>query len=202
MLELLFTNPIFFLLWGASLIVAVTIHEFAHAWMADHLGDPTARLQGRLTLNPLAHLDPLGTLAILIAHIGWGRPVPVDPYNLDNPKRDSMLISLAGPVSNFILAVILSLIAKFLIPQLTILFIPFISLNVGLAVFNLLPIPPLDGSKVISGLLPHDWAQQYENATNQMGILLLLLFLVPFGGRSLAAMIILPIINWILRLLL
>jgi len=186
-----------------SLLVAITVHEFAHAWMADHLGDPTARLQGRLTLNPLVHLDPLGTLALFITQrIGWGKPVPVDPYNLDNPKRDNMLISLAGPASNLILAVFLSLIGKFLLPQFLLLFVPFIFLNVSLAVFNLLPIPPLDGSKVISGLLPDDWAQQYENATSQMGILLLLLFLIPFGGRSLAVMIILPIINWILSLLL
>lgn len=202
MLDFLFTNPLLFLFWGASLIVAVTVHEFAHAWAADYLGDPTARLSGRLTLNPLSHLDPLGTLALLIAHIGWGKPVPIDPYNLDNPKRDGMLISLAGPASNFILAFLLSLIVKLLFPQVLVLFAPFIVLNVGLGVFNLLPIPPLDGSKILFGLLPHNLAQGYEEATSQMGILLLLLFLVPFGGQSLAGMIILPLINKILSLLL
>lgn len=202
MLELLLTQPLLFFFWGAALVVAVTVHEFSHAWAADYLGDPTARLEGRLTLNPLAHLDPLGTLALLIAHIGWGKPVPVDPYNLSNPKRDNMLISLAGPASNLILALVLSFLGRLLFPQLVLLFAPFIILNVGLAVFNLIPIPPLDGSKILFGLLPGNLASEYENITGQMGILLLLLFLVPFGGQSLAGMIILPIINSILSFLL
>lgn len=202
MLDLLFSQPILFVIWAAALIGAVTIHEFSHAFVADYLGDPTARLAGRKTLNPLAHLDPLGTLALLIAHIGWGKPVPVDPFNLENPKRDNMFISLAGPGSNLLFAILLSLLGKFLVPQLLFLFVPFISLNVGLAVFNLLPVPPLDGSKILFGLLPHHLAQEYEATTSQMGLLLLLLFLFPFGGRSLAGLIISPIINRILQLLL
>src|SRR4030042_6593877 len=149
MLDLLFSEPTLFIVWIMSLIVAVTIHEFSHAWVADYCGDPTARIAGRKTLNPLAHLDPLGTLALLLVNIGWGKPVPVDPYNLDNPKRDSMFISLAGPASNLLLAVFLSLLGKFLLPQLFFLFSPLIILNVGLAIFNLLPVPPLDGSKIL-----------------------------------------------------
>lgn len=202
MLDVLFASPILFVIWAASLVVAVTIHEFAHAWVADYLGDPTARLAGRKTLNPLSHLDPLGTLALLIAHIGWGKPVPVDPYNLGNPKRDNMLISLAGPASNLLLAILLSLFGRTFLPQFLLLFAPLITLNVGLAVFNLLPIPPLDGSKILFGLLPHNLATQYEDFSQQAGILLLLLFLIPFGGQSLAGLIILPIINRILSLML
>jgi Zn-dependent protease len=202
MLDVLFASPIFFAIWAVSLVIAVTVHEFSHAWIADFLGDPTARLAGRKTLNPLSHLDPLGTLALFIAHIGWGKPVPVDPYNLENPKRDNMLISFAGPASNLLLATALSLAGKFLFPQLVFLLLPLITLNVGLAVFNLLPIPPLDGSKILFGLLPPHLADQYEDFTGQAGILLLLLFLIPFGGQSLAGLIILPIINRILSLLL
>ena len=202
MLDLLFSQPILFFIWAFSLIIAVTVHEFAHAWTADYLGDPTARLAGRLSLNPLAHLDPIGSLMLLIAHIGWGKPVPVDPYNLDNPKRDQMLISLAGPGSNLILATLLALIGRILLPQFLFVFVPLIKLNVGLAVFNLLPIPPLDGSKILFGLLPYDLAQNYDNLTREMGILLLLVFLIPFGGSSLAGIIIIPIINSILSLLL
>ncbi len=92
----------------ASLLIAVTIHEFSHAFVADRLGDPTARSYGRLTLNPLAHLDPLGTIMLFIAHFGWGKPVPIDPYNFKYPRRDEILVSFAGPLSNFILALVFS----------------------------------------------------------------------------------------------
>ena len=112
MLELLATNPILFLVWVAALLTAITIHEFAHAYSADRLGDPTPRSQGRLTLNPLAHLDPLGTLMLILVRFGWGKPVQFDPYNLANPKRDAAIISFAGPLSNLILATILSIILR------------------------------------------------------------------------------------------
>src|SRR3990167_10883511 len=107
-----FSNPLLLILWLAALIIAVTIHEFAHAFAADRLGDPTPKLMGRLTLNPLAHLDVLGTLMLLIARFGWGKPVQIDPFNLQNPRRDSALIALAGPLSNLLLAVVLSLILR------------------------------------------------------------------------------------------
>jgi len=208
MLDLLFANPILFALWAVALLVAVAVHEFAHALVADRLGDPTPRAHGRLTLNPAAHLDPLGTLALLIAHVGWGKPVPIDPYNLDNPRRDNMLIALAGPASNFILAIFLSLILKFpLIPPLiahllNYLIAPTIILSVGLATFNLIPIPPLDGSKVLLGLLPREQAARYEEVFNRYGALLLLLLIFPFAGTSLAISIVSPIINTILNFLL
>jgi len=107
------SNPMSLLFVAAALLSAITVHEFAHAFMAERLGDPTPRLQGRLTLNPLAHLDPLGTLMLFIIGFGWGKPVQFDPYNLKNPRRDAALISFAGPLSNIILASILSIVLRF-----------------------------------------------------------------------------------------
>lgn len=204
----LFTNPISFLIWGFALLVAVDIHEFAHAFIADRLGDPTPRINGRLSLNPLAHLDPVGTLMLLLTRFGWGKPVPIDPYNLENPRRDSALISLAGPASNLILATILSVIGHW--PALPAggslvighLMIPFIVLNVSLAIFNLLPIPPLDGSKILLGFLPYDLALEWEEILSQYGLIILVFLLFPFSGRSLISYLILPIINFLLDLLL
>ena len=208
MLDLLFSNPLIFVVWAVALVISVTIHEFSHAWMADRLGDPTARLAGRLTLNPLAHLDPVGTLALLIANIGWGKPVPIDPYNLRYPRRDSAIISLAGPGSNLILAAILALFLRLPFVSLSLgslvsLLYPLIVLSVGLGVFNLIPIPPLDGAKIVLGILPIDLALKFEETTSQFGILLLLFIIFPlFGGNSLIGLIISPIINLILSFLL
>src|SRR3989339_337614 len=118
MLSILFTNPLVFLVFALGLVLAISIHEYAHAAAADRLGDPTPRAMGRLTLNPLAHLDPVGTLVILVTGaFGWGKPSPYDPYNLRNPQRDTALIALAGPVSNLLLALGLSLIARLGLPQ-------------------------------------------------------------------------------------
>lgn len=201
MLDLLFQNPILFFIWGISLVIAVTIHEFSHAFVADKLGDPTPKAYGRLSLNPLAHLDPLGTLAILIANIGWGKPVPVDSYNFANPKRDTLLVSLAGPASNFILAVILSLLMLFF-PVTSILAVPMIILNVGLGIFNLIPIPPLDGSKILAGLLNNRQAFIWEQISNTYGFYLLLILVLPFfGGQSLLGTLISPLISLIVSLL-
>ncbi|NMC36232.1 site-2 protease family protein [Candidatus Beckwithbacteria bacterium] len=201
MINYLLSNPLFFAIWAVALVVAVTIHEFAHAFMADRLGDPTPKINGRVTLNPLAHLDPIGTLAILIANIGWGKPVPYDPYNLANPKRDSLLISLAGPASNFILASLLALLLRFS-PVLTMIVLPMIMINVGLGVFNLLPIPPLDGSKILSGLLPGMKSVEWDDFSQRYGLYLLIGLLLPLvGGQSIASLIISPIINFLINLL-
>jgi Zn-dependent protease len=204
MLELLFSNPLFFLIYLIALLVAVTIHEFAHAWAADRLGDPTPRINDRLTLNPISHIDPLGAIALLIANVGWGKPVPIDPYNLKSPKRDSALISLSGPASNLILATLFSLILRIpLFTPYSLLFTVFIQLNVGLAIFNLLPIPPLDGSKILLGFLPLDIANEIEGFFRSYGPILLLILIFPiFGGSPLIVRIIYPIINTILRFLL
>src|SRR3990167_7825701 len=112
----LINNPIGFLYWIAALIVAITIHEFAHALAAERLGDPTPRLMGRLTLNPLAHLDPLGTLMLLVARFGWGKPVVFDPFNMRHPRRDAAIISLSGPLSNLILAFVCAVLLRVQMP--------------------------------------------------------------------------------------
>ncbi|RLC35606.1 site-2 protease family protein [Candidatus Shapirobacteria bacterium] len=184
-----------------SLIIAITIHEFSHALMADHLGDPTPRSQDRLSLNPLKHLDPLGTFMLIFAKFGWGKPVPIDPYNLKNPRRDELLIALAGPASNIILAILVSILSRFLPIPLLISYI-LIATNLSLAIFNLLPIPPLDGSKIFLNLLPYQQSLQRQSALNQYGnfILIAMLFL-PFHGSNMINIIIGPIIQLLLKLL-
>lgn len=203
MIANLFTDPVAFLLWIMALIIAITIHEFSHAMIADKLGDPTPRLQGRLTLNPLAHLDPIGTVMLLLIRFGWGKPVQFDPYNLKNPKRDSALISIAGPISNLSLALILSLIIRLnLLPITGVqILLPFIFMNVVLAIFNLIPIHPLDGFKIVGGLLPNDQAKEWYSL-EKYGMLLLLLFILPIAGNSLLVIIMEPAIRLVLLLLL
>jgi Zn-dependent protease len=203
MLDLLFTNPFSFILLFGGLIISIGLHEAAHAFMADYLGDPTPRSMGRTTLNPIAHLDPLGTLVILFTgFFGWGKPAPFDPYNLKNPKSDTALIALAGPASNIVIAVALAVLLRFLpLPAavLTILY-SMIILNINLALFNLIPVPPLDGSKVISLFLSNESALRYQIQNNR--IILLLLILPLFGSVSIAYLLISPISKLILSLLL
>jgi Zn-dependent protease len=209
MINYLFTNPLFFFIWLISLLTAITIHEFAHAWMAVRLGDPTPKLQGRLTLNPAAHLDPMGTLMLLLIRFGWGKPVQFDPYNLANPKRDSALISLAGPAINLFAAVILSIVLRIAsapfspFALFSHLITPFIYLNVVLAIFNLVPIHPLDGGKILVGLLPRKDAIKVDQFLNRYGLILLLLMVFPiFGATSPILQVISPIVNFILAILL
>ena len=196
---------IFFLL---GLVIAITVHEFSHAAVAYRLGDPTAKLQGRLTLNPLSHLDPIGTLLLFIVGFGWGKPVPFDPFNLRNPKRDGALISFAGPFSNVVTAI--AFVIPFWIGAITTLpalleigtlLQPIVFLNLVLAVFNLIPIHPLDGFKVLGGILPkywyYDWAQM-----ERFGIFFLLFLIFPiFGGRSAISIILGPVLSTIIQLL-
>lgn len=207
------------LIWLLAFAVAITIHEASHAWMADRLGDPTPRLAGRLSLNPLVHYDPLGTTLLLILVVlrslgipvipfGWAKPVVFDPYNLANPKRDAALISLAGPLSNLTLAIILSLILRSITSPFSVLavfsgvFYPFIILNVALAVFNLIPVHPLDGGKILVGLLPKEYSYSVDRFLNRYGMILLLFLIFPtIGGSSLVSLIISPIINVILSIL-
>lgn len=209
MISLLFTSPFSFLIWLGSLLAAITIHEYAHAWMADRLGDPTARLAGRLTLNPLAHLDPIGTLMLLIFRFGWGKPVPIDPFNLRHPRRDAAVISLAGPTSNFIFAILLAVIIRGShltlgpIAYLLELFLtPFVVLSIVVGIFNLIPIHPLDGGKIITGFLPHELAQRWEEILQDYGLIIIIFLLFPFFGASPISLIISPIVNLILAILL
>ena len=137
------------------LLFALVFHEFSHAWIAYKLGDPTARYAGRLTLNPVAHLDPVGGLMILFVGFGWAKPVPVDPRYLKNPREDMMKIAFAGPASNLLLAFIAGTILRFGIGQgsIAMMLILFTQINIMLAVFNMIPVSPLDGSQIFSGLL-------------------------------------------------
>jgi Zn-dependent protease len=210
MISQLFLNPIAFFAWLSGLVIAITVHEFSHALLADKLGDPTPRLQGRLTLNPLAHLDPLGTLMILLTRFGWGKPVQFDPYNLDNPRRDAAVISLAGPASNLLTAVLASgliRLAPMVIgahPALAIQFLltPLVFLSVTLALFNLIPIHPLDGGKILIGFLPKELAYEWNAILNRYGTLILILLIIPFFGSSPISHLLLPPIQAILNLLL
>lgn len=150
-----------------SLVVVLSVHEASHALVAYYLGDPTAKLKGRLTLNPLAHLDLIGSLLFLITQrIGWGKPVPVNPANFKKPMRDSALTALAGPVSNFILSFALAFPLKYLgdyMPaSITLLLWMIFDVSIVLGIFNMMPIPPLDGSKIIGLIIPRRYADVYE----------------------------------------
>lgn len=137
------------------LLFALVFHEFSHAWVANKLGDPTARYAGRLTLNPMAHLDPIGGLMILFVGFGWAKPVPVDIRYLSNPRVDMMKIAFAGPASNLLLAFIGGMILRlgFVHGTTAMMIMFFTQINIMLAVFNMIPIAPLDGSQIFSGLL-------------------------------------------------
>lgn len=148
----------FFTLIG-GILLGITVHEAAHALVANLLGDPTAKWEGRISLNPLRHLDPIGTLSLLILHMGWGKPVPYDPRNFSHPTRDAILTALAGPFANLLTAMILIVPLKHFIPEGSILAgvcSGFIVINISLLVFNLLPIPPLDGSKLLLIVFAHE----------------------------------------------
>jgi len=174
----------------AIFLFAIIIHEISHGWVAYKLGDPTAKYEGRLTLNPMAHIDPFGMILLPLiltmmgspVIFGWAKPVPVNFWNLKNPRRDMIWVGLAGPLANIILAFVLSLFLKININLPALIFnilIAGIYVNLVLAVFNLIPIPPLDGSRVVVGLLPRELAVRYIRL-ERFGIPLI--FLLMFMG--------------------
>jgi Zn-dependent protease len=207
---------VYFLL---ALVVSISIHEFSHAWAAYELGDPTARNRGRLTLNPLVHFDPLGALMILFMSfagwgLGWGKPVPVNPYNLrGNPRVGMGLTSAAGPFSNLVLATLFAIPLRlgWDMPGLLIMFLwTMVLTNVGLAIFNLIPLPPLDGFNVAQGLLGTfrtQWAYEWGNRLDRLApygpvLLLALLSLGWFSPVNPLSSILLPARDAIMGLLL
>ena len=184
MFSLLTQNPLLFLVWLIAFLVALSVHEFCHALVATQLGDSTAERMGRLTLNPAAHIDPLGLLAVIFIGFGWGKPVPFNSYNLKWPKWGPVLIAAAGPASNFIMAVISSLLIVQLAPHLSVdnLLMAFLvisaQLNIALMIFNLVPLPPLDGSKALIALLSHPKYVAARQFIEQRGPYLLLIIIL------------------------
>lgn len=197
------------------IFLGIPIHEWAHGYMAYLLGDNTPEIQGRLTLNPFAHLDPIGTLMILLTGYGWGRSARVNPYRMSKVRtaRTGMALSaLAGPVSNVIQAILFALPIRLglldLLPpsqgqRLASVFAAVIIVNIGLAVFNMIPIPPLDGSKVLAGVAPAPVADALEQAEPYAPVLLmLLLFVLPQLGFDIVGLMTRPAQRFILRILL
>jgi Zn-dependent protease len=218
---------LFVVFFGAvvtALIAGITFHEFSHAFVAERLGDSTARSMGRISLNPLRHLDPFGTIVLFFAGFGWGKPVPVNPYRLRNgPQAGRAMVAGAGPVSNLLFALIASLPMQFdILPWRSPFLIPFrltgwgledylglylasvVIFNVVLAVFNLLPIAPLDGFSVALGLMPRDLAFSFARLEAYGPGILMLIIVLPYltgGSVSILAEVISPIINAITELL-
>ncbi len=180
-----------------GLVVAATIHEYAHAYVADRLGDPTPRSQGRLTLNPLAHLDPIGSLLILVFGIGYAKPVQINPANFADWRRGTLVVAASGPLANVTLALLLGVPYKVGLlefgsadPSLRAIegvILQLIHINAVFAIFNLLPIPPLDGSKILVGLLPPAPAIAYARLQPYGVLVLLLLIMTPISRVLLEA---------------
>lgn len=172
-----------------GIIIAMVIHEYAHARVAVALGDFTPRLQGRLTLNPAAHIDVFGLLMLFLVHFGWAKPVQINPYNFRNPRRDDILVSLAGPAANLITAFIAAFIFVFVLKNdfdvsdgvRTVLSL-IVIVNINFAIFNMIPIPPLDGSHVLKQLLPYELAVRYETIERYSIFILIIFLMTPILG--------------------
>jgi Zn-dependent protease len=202
-----------FIIIAPPLLLALTVHEFAHGYVAYRLGDPTARALGRLTLNPLKHLDPLGTIAFFIFHFGWAKPVPVNAAYFRDPRKDMLWVALAGPATNFALAVVSALMAKIvwllalalphslvgeaILVPLNSTLIASVWINLVLCIFNFLPIPPLDGSRILAGLLPPALARSYASF-ERYGFILIILLAV----TGVLSKLIVPLISFVNSLLL
>lgn len=196
-LALITQAPMMALVWLAVILISITVHEFAHAWAGNRLGDSTAEQMGRLTLNPLAHIDPIGVIPLLLLGFGWAKPVPFNPYNLQDPKWDSVKIALAGPASNLIIATLAAILMRGLssaglisdLSLLSFFLILLVIINLFLLFFNIIPIHPLDGSKLLDALLVKPQHQKIRNAIAMYGprvllILILISILTPISVFS------------------
>lgn len=182
-----------------GLFMAIIFHEVAHGYMAYKLGDPTAKKAGRLTLNPIKHIDIVGFIFLLIFRFGWAKPVPVNSMYFENRKRGMILVSLAGPMTNFLLALILSLILSVGFITNEIIFkilIIAIWYNIMLGIFNLLPFPPLDGSKVLASLLPSKYEYYFYKNEKYLNLILIILIMTNYIDNILS-----PLINFALNLM-
>jgi Zn-dependent protease len=208
---------IFFIIIFIIFLYSIIIHEISHGLIAEKLGDPTARIAGRLTLNPISHIDPVGSiflplmLKLLNSGIifGWAKPVPFDPFNLKNPRKDAAIISVAGPISNLLIAIIFSILYRVLIFtnfDLNVFLLPIfefaVFINVLLCIFNLIPIHPLDGFKVVGGLLTEKQANEWYQLERYGIIFLLALLFFPVGGSTMLNIVLGPVIRFILGILL
>jgi Zn-dependent protease len=196
-----------------TLVIALSVHEFAHAWTANFFGDDTPRLHGRLTLNPLAHLDPIGSLMLIVAGFGWAKPVPINPYTLQRRSGSAtMWVSLAGPLSNLFLAGLAAIplrlgvvpfsISAGLLPSAYLFLRIFIQINLLLMLFNLIPLAPLDGEKAAQYLFPASWVS-FLDTIRPYGplILMVLVFVLPSVGIDIIGWTLLPLFNILWRLL-
>jgi Zn-dependent protease len=209
------SNPAQTLMFLCALVIALTIHEFAHALTADKLGDPNPRIAGRVSLNPLKHLDPIGTLLIIFAGFGWGKPVSFDPYNLKDSVKDGAWIAAAGPLSNIVLACVCAGLIRllpfaplsFLLTEvgsyLTLFLLVLFNTNLSLALFNLLPFYPLDGHHIVRVFLKTRQRASYDIFNRHFGMIIALIILfVPFGGQTVVSYILTPTLNFSRNLLL
>lgn len=197
------------LLIAPPILVALTFHEYAHAYVAHRFGDDTAKENGRLTLNPLRHLDVMGTIMIFLVHFGWAKPVPINPNRLKNPKKDMLWISAAGPLANMILALVSGLLlrvffdisrptAQHPVPNVfSLILLMSMQINLALAIFNILPIAPLDGSKILSGMLPDKYARIFFSFERYGPfVLLALIILGRITGISLLGRLVWPFVKF------
>ena len=182
-----------------AIILCLTFHEWAHGFVAYKFGDPTAKMAGRLTLNPLKHLDPLGTLMLIFARFGWAKPVPVNPYNFQGDRRSKMtVVAMAGPLANLLFAVVSTVFLYLIVDYapynsffvyLYNLTSELVWINIILAVFNLLPIPPLDGSKILGGFLPAKWEAAYYKIERYGFLILFVFILTGLSGKILTPLV-------------
>ena len=186
-------TPQEYILIACVALIAITLHELAHGYTAYKLGDNTAKEQGRLTLNPIKHIDIFGLIALIVIHIGWAKPVPINPMNFKSRKSGTILVSIAGPLTNLLLAVIFAMMLKVtygLNIYLSFFFQYGVILNIGLAVFNLLPLPPLDGSKILASLLPLKLERLFYQYQRYLSFIVLILYIT-----GIIRIVIVPIIQ-------